>query len=42
MENIFCVTFGCVATEGQFCRRYMIFSPNLEQNVTDLRHYIGN
>ena len=43
MENIFCVMFGCVAKEGQFCRRCdVIFSLICEQNVADLRHHIGN
>ena len=41
MENIFCVVFGCVAKEGQFCRRCnVIFSLNFEQYVADLRHHI--
>ena len=32
MENICLVIFGCVAKEGQFCRRCnMIFSQNFEQ-----------
>ena len=43
MENIYSVIFGCVAKEGQFCRRCnMIFSQNLEQNMADLRHHIGD
>ena len=45
-----CVIVGCVAKEGQFCRRCnVIFSQNCELSIADLRHqsykivdHIGN
>ena len=42
--NIFVfVIFGCVAKDGQFCRRCnVILSLNFDRNVADLRHHIGN